>query len=142
MKKIFGLVAITSVCALAACAQNIKESQVPSSVKAAFQKEFPGVAAKWEKEDDNYEVNFKKDGKTMSAVINKAGTIVETETDIAVSELPQSVTSYLKVHYKGMKVKEAAKIVNAKGELNYEAEVNGKDVIFDANGKFIKEVKE
>lgn len=74
----------------------------------------------------------------MSAVIDKSGTIMETETDIAVIELPQNVQSYLKTHYKGIKVKEAAKIVKANGEVNYEGEVNGKDVIFDKNGKFIK----
>ena len=142
MKRIFAFAAIGSICSLAACAQNIKESQVPSNVKTTFQKEFPNATAKWEKEKGNYEVNFKKDGKTMSALINKEGAIIETETDIATNELPQTVLSYLKEHYKGAKVTEAAKIVNEKGELNYEAEVNGKDVMFDANGKFIKEVKD
>jgi hypothetical protein len=32
--------------------------------------------------------------------------------------------------------------VKANGEVNYEAEVPHKDVIFDANGKFIKEAKD
>jgi len=123
---------------IAVSAQNIKESEVPSAAKAAFNKKYPGTHAKWEKEKDNYEVNFKKENKTMSAVIDKSGTIMETETDIAVNELPQNVQKYLKSHYSGLKVKEAAKIVKANGEVNYEGEVNGKDVIFDKNGKFIK----
>ncbi len=35
-------------------------------------------------------------------------------------------------------MKEAAVIVKANGEVNYEGEVNGKDVIFDSTGKFLK----
>lgn len=123
-------------------AQKLKESEVPSAVISAFQKKYPSTQAKWEKEKGNYEVNFKKEGKTMSAVIDKAGTILETETDIAVNELPQTAQSYLKTHYKNAKIKEAAKIVKASGEVNYEGEVNGRDVIFDTNGKFIKEAKD
>ncbi len=142
MKKVLlaSLIGISSV--ISATAQNIKEAEVPSVAKAAFQKQYANTPAKWEKENENYEVNFKKDGKTMSAVIDKLGTIIETETDIAVNELPQNVKTYLKSHYKDAKVKEAAKIVKANGEVNYEGEVNGKDVIFDNNGKFIKEAKD
>lgn len=78
----------------------------------------------------------------MSAVIDKNGTIVETEADISITDLPKTVRDYMNKHYAGTKVKEAAKIVKANGEVNYEAEVNRKDVIFDANGKFIKEAKD
>lgn len=123
-------------------AQIVKESKVPAAAKAAFNKQYPNTAAQWEKEKDKFEVNFKKDGKAMSAVIDKQGAIVETETDISVTELPDNVQSYLKSHYPGAKVKEAARIVKAGGEVNYEGEVNGKDVIFDADGKFIKEAKD
>jgi hypothetical protein len=48
----------------------------------------------------------------------------------------------MKKNYPGTKVEEAAKIVKANGDINYEAEVHHKDVIFDANGKFIKEAKD
>ena len=41
-------------------AQAVKESKVPLKVKTAFQKQYAGVAAKWEKENQLYEVNFKK----------------------------------------------------------------------------------
>lgn len=142
MRKILGLIVFSILGAMTAGAQSLKESEVPSAVKTAFHKQYPGVASKWEKEKDNYEVNFKEDGKTKSVVITKVGKIIETETDIAISELPQIVHSYIAQHYKGAKVKEAAKVINEKGELNYEAEVNGKDIMFDANGKFLKEAKD
>ena len=58
------------------------------------------------------------------------------------AELPEAVLSYVKEHYKGKVIKEGAKITKADGTVNYEAEVSGKDVIFDSNGKFIKEAKD
>lgn len=124
-------------------AQKLDAAKVPDPVKAAFSKAFPTAGSvKWEMENKNYEAGFKQDGKTMSAVIDATGLLIETETDIKITELPKTVTDYLTVHYKGAKVKEAAIIKKANGEINYEAEVNGKDVLFNSKGKFIKEVKD
>lgn len=138
MKKAFIVLIISTHGLIAVGAQNVKESEVPSAVTAAFNKKYPDTNPKWEKEKDTFKVNFRKDGKTMSAVIDKAGEIIKTETDIAVNELPGNALSYLKVHYEDAKEKEAVKIVKANNEVNYEGEVKGKDVIFDKNGKFIK----
>lgn len=142
MKQLFVIAFICSTYSLTACAQKLQEAEVPGAAKAAFQKQYPNTKASWEKEKENYEVNFKKDGKVMSSVIDKTGATLETETDIKVSALPSSVQTYVKDHYKGAKIKEAAEIVRGNGEKNYEAEVGGKDVLFDANGKFLKETND
>lgn len=126
----------------AACAQKLNASKVPAAVKAAFAKQYPGITAGWEKENGKYEVNFKQRGNTMSALYEANGSLLETEMDIKIADLPATVKAYVKEHYKGKTVKEAAKITRADGTLNYEAEVGGKDVIFDANGKFLKEAKD
>src|SRR4029079_2966470 len=102
----------------------------------------PNLKASWDKEDANYEANFKENGKAMSTVIDKNGTIVETETDIPVTNLPKTAQDYVKKNYPGAKVTEAAKIVKANGDVNFEAEVHHKDVVFDSSGKFIKEAKD
>jgi hypothetical protein len=141
MKKLFIMI-VAGIPGLSACGQKLKESQVPAAARAAFQKQYPNTKATWDKENAVYEVNFKKDGKEMSAIIEENGTIVETETMIAVNDLPVPVSDYMNKHYKGIKVKEAAKIVKANGDVNYEAEIAHKDVVFDGNGKFIKEEKE
>ncbi|MEP7318553.1 MAG: PepSY-like domain-containing protein [Panacibacter sp.] len=114
----------------------------PAPVQAAFAKNFPGITAKkWDKEDGNYEANFSKDGKTMSVTFDISGAWLETETDIAVKDLPGSVTAYIKEHYKGAGIKEAGMLKTPKGEM-YEAEVKGKDLLFDMNGKFLKETED
>jgi biopolymer transport protein ExbD len=136
-KHLFVIVAGIGV--FSACAHKAKGPQVPASTKAAFEKQYPGVNGEWDKEDSNYEVEFKQDGKEMSMVIDKNGKVVETETDIPVADLPQAIRDYMKQNYSGSKIDEATKIIKSDGEINYEAEVSHKDVLFDANGKFIKE---
>jgi hypothetical protein len=96
MKKLFVVMLVTGVIALSARGQKLNESQVPAAVKTAFAKKYPSVKASWDKEGANYEANFKHDGKVMSAVIDRNGTIVETETDIPVTDLPKAVQDYMK----------------------------------------------
>ncbi|OJY90424.1 MAG: hypothetical protein BGP14_12265 [Sphingobacteriales bacterium 44-15] len=115
----------------------------PDNVRAAFKKTFTGVSkVKWEKEGNDYEVNFVQQKKEMSAVFDSKGTWKETEEEIAVASLPAAAASYVKSHYNSTKIKEVAKITKAGGVVNYEAEVNKTDVIFDAQGNFIKEEKD
>ncbi|MEO8116329.1 MAG: PepSY-like domain-containing protein, partial [Bacteroidota bacterium] len=102
----------------------------------------PGMSAKWDKENTNYEASFKMDKHDMSELYDANGNLQETEMDIKVSELPASVMNYIKEHYAGEKVKEAAKITKADGIMMYEAEVKGIDVLFDANGNFLREEKD
>ncbi len=122
-------------------AQKIDASRVPAAVKTAFSKQYPGVTVKWIKEDGKYEAEFKKNGNAMSALFEANGTMEESEMDIKVADLPAAVLAYVKEHYAGKKIKEGAKITKADGSVIYEAEVDGKDVLFDASGKFLKEVK-
>ena len=110
---------------------------------AAFNKSFTGVKeVKWEKEKGNYEANFRQDGVKKSALYDASGNWLETETSITVAELPDAAKDYMAVNYKGDKIKEAAKLKMANGDDNYEAEVKGMDLIFDAKGMFIKKMKD
>ena len=118
------ITAMFATIGFAACAQKLDASKVPVAVKAAFAKQYPGAIAKWEKEAGNYEVNFKQNGSTMSALYDANGTMKESEMDIKVSDLPATVQAYIKEHYKGKTVKEAAIITKADGSVNYEAEIN------------------
>lgn len=138
MKKILvGLMLCITVGAMA------QKSIAPEAAKAAFAKAYPNATKiKWEKEDGNFEVTFVINGNEISAIYTAKGVLQEVEQEMKASELPAAVTTYMKDHYKGMKVTSGAKITKSDGGVNYEAAVKGKDVIFDANGKFIKETKQ
>lgn len=112
---------------------------IPASAKSSFAKLHPqATSVKWDKEDGGYEASFKENSKSMSVVMDGQGKLKETETDIAVSELPASVRDYVAKQMPGKKIKEAAIIVDASGTKKYEAEVGGKDLLFDMAGKPIK----
>jgi hypothetical protein len=141
MKKILILSLAAATLAINVSAQKLKRAEVPLEIRKSFEKQYPGTIAKWEKENGKYEAGFKKDGAAMSALFDANGTMTESETEIKIAALPANVLAYVKKYYKGKSIKEGAKITRADGTVNYEAEVGGKDLIFDENGKFIKEMK-
>jgi hypothetical protein len=119
-------------------AQRISEKEVPSNVKDAFAKKFPGVKVEhWQKENTNYEAEFDFEKTEMSASFDDKGNCLETESDIKTNDLPAAIRSYLEKNAPGKKIKEAAKITDASGKITYEAEVNKRDYIFDAQGNFL-----
>ena len=124
----------------AAHAQKVKAAQVPAEAVATFKKTFPTVkTVQWEKEGTDFEAGFNLGKTEMSAVFTAAGVLKETETEMAVSQLPAPVQKALAANYKAFKITEAAKIVAAAtGLTTYEAEVaqGGKyrDVLFNADG--------
>lgn len=138
------IVSIAVAIVIASCASTkISESKVPAPVKAAFAKLYPTADdVDWEKENENYEADFEVGEKENSAVFDSAGNLLESEVEINPGELPATVTQYINTNYAGSKIKEAAKITNASGVVTYEAEIKGKDLVFDAQGGFIKEVIE
>ena len=134
----FLLFALIVTKVFSADAQKILPSQIPDVVKASFAKQYPGVTATWEKEGNKYEAGFKKNNQLTSALFEENGIMTESEVIIKISELPTNVLAYIKQHYKGKTIKEGSKITKADGTINFEAEVGGKDIIFDAKGKFLK----
>lgn len=134
MKKIIGLLSIMFCIALSANAQKLSVDKVPTVVKSAFAKLHSGVNAKWEMEDKNYEAGFNLNGKETTEVYSISGKLIETEVVIKTSELPTAVQTKLK----GMKISETAKITKADGTIVFEAEVKGKDLLFDVKGNAVK----
>ncbi|MBC7447748.1 MAG: hypothetical protein H7330_06770 [Hymenobacteraceae bacterium] len=109
----------------------------PAVVRAAFATQFPAVTGgRWEKEGSAYEVSFTRKGVQTSAVYGASGAFQELEEDVVVGALPAPATAYLAKHYAGRKVSEAARITTAGGTMSWEAEVGGRDVLFDAAGRF------
>ena len=141
MKKLVLMMVAAMITSLT-FAQKLQEKDVPAPVKTAFQKNFPQAKVeKWEKEGINFEAEFELNKSEQSVLFDAQGDIIETEIEIEISELPNRILDYVKKNYIGQSVKEAAKITDTKGTLTYEVEIKGMDLLFDSNGKFIKEIK-
>lgn len=134
MRKIFGIFLLMGGLATATFAQKVATAKVPAAIKTAFTKNHHSIKVNWEMEKQNFEAGFTLNGKETSEVYSVAGVLLETEISIQTSDFPAAVMAKLK----GMKIAEAAKITKADGSVNYEAEVKGKDLLFDANGNPVK----
>ena len=136
MKKLILSAVLLGIFAVSAFA--VGGDEIPASVKTKFASEY-GTAkkVKWDTEDGKFEASFELNGVEMSATYDGSANKVETESEIEVSALPKGVSEYLAKNHAGQKIKEAAKIVDAKGTVTYEAEVKEGDLIFDSNGNFL-----
>jgi hypothetical protein len=122
-------------------AQDLNSKDVPETVKTVFAKKYPDAKkVSWEKEKGNYEANWGgKSGEDSSVTLTPSAIYVEIVVAIPVGQLPPSVAPYVNKQYNGAKIREAGKVTDAAGRHMYEAEIKGKDLIFDEKGGFIKE---
>lgn len=138
--KSYLILIVISVFSFSLFGQNV---EVPKKVQYEFMKLYPKTTeVKWSKESkDEFEAEFKEAGKSVSVVINSEGELKETETKIDIKDLPKSVEPFVMKNYKDYKITEAAKIIDAKGVLTYEAEISKdkekKDLLFDKDGKSV-----
>lgn len=142
MKKLALMIAAGMITSFS-FSQKLQDKDVPAEVKTAFQKAYPNAKeVKWDKERGNYEASFDVNKIDNSVLFDGKGNLLETEIEIELNQLPSSIADYIKTHYSGQKIKEGAKITDAEGNITYEAEIKGMDLLFDSNGKFIKEMKD
>ena len=138
---ISAVVLVTALSISSVFAQKMSDSNVPAAVKQTFAKTYAGAQkVKWDKEGSDYEASFTMNGEKKSAVYSASGSQKESELEIAVAKLPESVRMYMKS--KGMTITEAAQITDASGKVYYEAEAGGKDFLFNTQGKPVKKIGE
>ena len=124
MKKLL-LLPLTMI-SLGICAQ----MKAPPAVANAFSKKFADAKqVKWGKENaKEYEADFSLNGTKMSANFDLQGNWKETETEMAVANLPEAVVKSIKTKHPSATIEGASKIEKADGKIIYEADIklNGK----------------
>jgi len=132
------IIVVALVLSTIAFAQKVKATKVPEIVSKSLLLKYPNAKnVKWDKEENNYEASFESNKIENSVLFNANGKIIETEVEITTAQLPKPILNYIGKNYKDQKVKEAAKIISDKGIVTYEAEIKGKDLLFDENGKLL-----
>jgi hypothetical protein len=118
MKKLIRLTAVAGLVTLLS-AVNVWAQEVPGVVKKAFEMKFSKASqVKWSmEEEDEYEVEFMRGGKKMSANFNERGEWLETETALTQRELPRRVRRALSKNFDEMEFKEAWKAESSKETL-------------------------
>jgi hypothetical protein len=143
MKMVISLLCLATLIGFG-CKPTEAKVDVPAAVLAKFNTLYPDVKnAKWEKEENRYDAEFKVNGVETEVQFQPDGNLFLTETEIEVSALPAGVTDYVNQNMPGKKIAEASKLVSVDGIVTYEAEVDHTDYIFDGTGVFIsKEVED
>ena len=83
------------------------------------------------------ELNFELTGNMNRYVWTMNNKTVSEVEAIPVSQLPSNAL-YVAKHYNGAKITETGKVTDASGKHMFEAEIKGKDLIFDEKGIYIK----
>jgi hypothetical protein len=117
---------------------------VPAAVKTAFKQRFPTVTKVSYDHEKNgeYEAEFKMDGVKMSANFTAEGVWRETESEIASTGLPASVSQSIAAKYPKATIVGAAKIETSDNGTRYEADLKTglkkSEVLFDESGNVVK----
>lgn len=142
MKKL-SILFVCLVFVIGASAMNQKDEKIPVAAKTGFAAKFPTAQkVKWSIEKPGeFEAEFTLNKVETSALLDAKGTLLETETEIKESELPQAVKATLAKDFASYKFDEIEKATDSKGVITFEMEAaRGKDkleISFDANGKLL-----
>lgn len=115
--------------------------------EANFKSQYPDAKnVEWEEEGEYTEAEFEQEGAEISILYDKEGNVMQTETEIDVNQLPESVGTYISDNYPESEIEEAEKIESAKGNF-FEVEIENEndeeiELLFDADGNFVEEVIE
>jgi hypothetical protein len=142
MKNFFILVAAFSLISFSAYSQK----NLPENVKKEFAKKYPAAqSVKWDSESANeWEAEFKMDGKKMSACFDNSAKWIDSETEISEKELPAAVANTLNKDFQGYKkgLIEIFESPEMKGfELTLKKGESSLEVVFDNSGKTIKKTE-
>lgn len=146
MKKTFIILTFaTGLLAIAACNNTDSEetNATPQLVVTSFNEKFPDAnSVEWEKENENeWEAEFKLNNINYSANFLNDGTWKETEHEIEVQSLPESVQSTLKNDFSRYKIEET-EITETPDYTAYEVEIekggSTMEVVIDSEGKVLK----
>ena len=122
--------------------EKVPLKDVPQVVLDAVKAKFPGAeltGAEKEVEDGttSYEVALKDKGRKIEVTVTAQGSILETETDVAVGDLPTAVSSAIKAKYPKGTIKEAEAITRIKEGK----ETRSYEVVVATGGKKSLEIK-
>jgi len=100
-------------------------SPVPDAVKNAFEKKFSiSNDVTWSKQDSaHYEAQFSMHGIDTQAYFTSNGKWLETQTEIALFQLPKKVIESITKRYPDCSIVDAEKIEEADNKVFYETEI-------------------
>jgi len=130
--------------------QEQQRGKIPVTILSVFASEFPKAQkVKWSVETPGeFKAEFELYGVVSAAIYDTNGKLIESETEITGSELPQSVLVEMYKSFAGYKISKIEQVNDSKNIITYEMVARkGKseyELVFLVNGKLFKkeEIKE
>lgn len=120
-------------------------SSVPNAVQEAFNIQFPGMKATWEKKPYGYEAVFIKNGIEYEAEFSRSGQWLETEYEVEAAQFSSIVLERVRQQYPGYAVTKHEIELTPNGTF-YEVEIeNGSEEIelyFDDRANLVRNANE
>ena len=124
-------------------AQSVRNKDIPDKVKQSMESMYPQASkVQWEMHDGMYEASFMVNDKKTSVVFSDQGQFSESETEIAMDELPELAQYYVTYHLSSETIEEIEKETDAHGVVTYEVETDGGEYLFSAEGKLLSKEME
>jgi hypothetical protein len=142
MKKLIFLSIVFSLITFSSFSQK----NPPENVKKEFSIKYTSAqSVKWDSEEKNeWEAEFKLNGRKMSACFDDAAKWINSETEITEKELPAAIIATLNKDFQGYKkgLIEIFESPEVKGfELTLKNGESSLEVIFDDSGKVFKKTE-
>lgn len=116
----------------------IEEVSSMDKAKAQFALDYPdAVDGVWEDREGNFQVSYRKDNVERHVIYDMNGGKVREEMILAEDAVPAGAKAY--VAEQGGSVIEATMITKANGTVEYEVQSDGKNLLFDKDGTFLRE---
>jgi hypothetical protein len=120
MKKLTGILCALSLLISASSFTASKDDTISAKIKSAFEKTFTSAAdANWQKVNEFYTVNFKVNGRYLSAAYNQDGELLGATRNITLSELPLNITLALKDKYADYTIDKSVTEMTVNDETSY-----------------------
>ena len=110
----------------------------PTKVSDKFKSDYPNATnTEWEKEDENYEVDFSDGDEKRSATYSNDGDMLEKELVIRAEDLPETAGAFIMNQYGDVVIKEIEFVERGENkyfEVEFENEGEVVELYFDRQG--------
>ena len=119
------------------------DAVVPAAVQTAFSSSYATATdIKWGMEDADFEVDFMRDGVESSVVYDAAGSVLMTESAVAIAALPPAIMEYVNANYANYTSIKAEMAMETGKGMSYEIILSSGgsavELVFDQEGQWVK----
>ncbi|WP_298247890.1 PepSY-like domain-containing protein [uncultured Christiangramia sp.] len=145
MKRFILMTMLVAGSLISCDADDNQNVETPSVVLNTFQSKFPDAQdIEWEKDQENFEVEFEIDQIEHTALINREGNLLKRKNEIEISDLPEVVLQNLQANYEVDKIDDIETLYLEQSifyQIEIENTFSSKKIIFNQGGEIAQGIE-